>query len=329
MKDFRTFLIVILSTLLVLSSCAHHQRIPPETTHTVYSAHGGEDAQLRQYAPLFLTYQHQPAYNRIGRPAARYDSQGREQVFVDSQKPVIYYLKRSFSTNKERYTNLIYRVHFPKIPFSLIPFNLTAGKNVGLIVVITIDSRQRPVLVTTVHTCGCYLAIVPTSFLPRDALPLKWKEKPIRVYGENLPGHMDYSKTENPKLLVHLRPQVHRVMDLEIIAARELQELRRFTVFKMPLEPIGKLEKIPLGTGTTSFYYQKGPLKGHVKGSVKPLESILLSLLSLDFFVGTDKVYSDRRETSNPFYTSLKPWNRKASDMWNFTEFLEFWGWRL
>ena len=174
MKDLRIVLIVMLSALLILSSCAHHQRIPPETTHTVYSAHGGEDAQLRQYAPLFLTYQHQAAYNHIGRPSARYDDQGREQVFVDSQKPVIYYLKRSFSTKKERYTNLIYRVHFPKIPFSLIPFNLTAGNNIGLIVVITINSHQKPVLVTTVHTCGCYLAIVPTSFLPREALPLNW-----------------------------------------------------------------------------------------------------------------------------------------------------------
>ncbi len=33
--------------------------------------------------------------------------------------------------------------------------------------------------------------------------------------------------------------------------------------------------------------------------------------------------------TQNPFYTSLKPWNRKASDMWNFAHFLQFWGWRL
>ena len=151
MKAFRVVLFVVLSALMILCSCAHYQRIPPETTHTVYSVHGGEDAQLRQYAPLFLTYQNQAAYNHIGRPSAIYDGQGREQVFVDSQKPVIYYLKRSFSTKKERYTNLIYRVHFPKIPFSLIPFNLTAGKNVGLIVVITIDSRQRPVLVTTGH----------------------------------------------------------------------------------------------------------------------------------------------------------------------------------
>jgi hypothetical protein len=41
------------------------------------------------------------------------------------------------------------------------------------------------------------------------------------------------------------------------------------------------------------------------------------------------KLFIIINETSNPFYTSLKPWNRKASDMWNFTEFLEFWGWRL
>jgi len=33
--------------------------------------------------------------------------------------------------------------------------------------------------------------------------------------------------------------------------------------------------------------------------------------------------------TKNHLYTSLKPWNRTESDMWNFARFLEFWGWRL
>lgn len=329
MKGFRILQVVMLSALMIFSACAHHQRIPPEKTLTVYSAHDGGDAQLRQYAPLFQAYAHQAVYNRIGSPSARYDNYGREQIFVDSQKPVVYYLKRHFSTIKDRYTNLIYRIHFPKVPFSLIPFNISAGSNVGLIVVITIDSRQRPVLVTTVHTCGCYLAIVPTSYLPRDSLPLKYKEVPIRVYGEKLPWELDYSGAENSKLLVHLRPEVHRVMDLEIIPVQELQVLQRFTIIKMPLKPVGELMQIPLANGTTSFYHLKGPLKGHVKGSVKPLESILLSLPSLDFFVGADKVYGNRLETGNPFYTSLKPWNRSASDMWNFAEFLEFWGWRL
>jgi hypothetical protein len=62
---------------------------------------------------------------------------------------------------------------------------------------------------------------------------------------------------------------------------------------------------------------------------VKLWESLFLSLISMDMFVGADKVYADPRETGNPFYTSLKFWNRNSSDMWNFPGFLQFWGWRL
>ncbi len=329
MKAIKFFRILILPALLIISACAHHQRIPAEIPNTLYSADGSVDEILNLYAPLFMAHGYSAVHNRIGRPAAKYDSQGNEQIYIDSENPVIYYLKQNFSTKKSSYTNLIYRVHFSKVPFSLIPFHLAAGDNVGLMVVITLDSRKKPVLVTTVHTCGCYLAIVATSFLPRDALPLNRPEEPIKVYGEKLPWQLDYSGRDNPELVVHLRPGVHRVMDLEIVAAAELQDLRRFTIIKTPLKPVRELEQIPLGKGFTSFYHQKGPLKGHVKGSVKFLESILLSLPSLDFFVGTDKVYGERQETGNPFYTSLKPWNRNASDMGNFARFLEFWGWRL
>ena len=329
MKAFKFFRILILPALLIISACAHHQRIPVEIPNTLYSADGGVDEILNLYAPLLVAHGYSAVHNRIGRPAAKYDSQGNEQIYIDSENPVIYYLKQNFSTKKGSYTNLIYRVHFSKVPFSLIPFHLAAGDNVGLMVVITLDSRAKPVLVTTVHTCGCYLAIVATSFLPRDALPLNQQEKPIRVYGEKLPWQLDYSGRDNPGLLVHLRPGVHRVMDLEIVAATELQDLRRYTIIKAPLKPVRELEQIPLGNGFTSFYHQTGLLKGHVKGSVKFLESILLSLPSLDFFVGTDKVYGDQQETGNPFYTSLKPWNRNASDMGNFARFLKFWGWRL
>ncbi len=329
MKRFKIVCTLLLPALIIFSACAHHQRIPPEKTLSVYSANAGGDAQLRRHAPLFLTHTYQAEYNRIGSPSARYDDHGKEDIFVDWKKPAVYYLKRNFSTQKGRYTNLIYRIHFPKVPFSAIPFNLTAGSNVGLMVVITLDQQQRPVLVTTVHTCGCYLAIVPTSYLPEHSLPLQYNKGPIRVYGEKLPGNLDYSAAENSKLLVHLRPEVHRVMDLEIIPGGEFPSLSQFSVIAMPLKPIEELKEIPLNSSVTSFYHPKGLLKGHVKGSVKPFESIFLSLPSLDFFVGADKVYGDRLETGNPFYTSLKPWNRKASDMWNFAEFLEFWGWRL
>ena len=161
----KSFKILMLAAVLMLSACAHHQRIPPETISTVYWTEPDQDALVYHYAPLFLAHNYQASYNRMGQPSARYDDGGNEQIYIDSHH--------------------------------------------------------------------------------------------------------------------------------------------------------------------TSFYHQKGLLKGYVKGSVKPLESIFLSLLSLDFFVGTDKVYADHRESGNPFYTSLKPWNRNASDMRNFAAFLEFWGWQL
>jgi len=134
---------------------------------------------------------------------------------------------------------------------------------------------------------------------------------------------------KNPKLLIYLRPGVHRVMDIAVVDEGTIKKSTHFTIIPASLKPMQELERIPIDSRTTSFYYNKGVLKGHVKGSVKPWESIFLSLPSLDFFVGSDKIYGDRKETENPFYTSLKPWNREASDMWDFVTFLKFWGWRL
>lgn len=326
---FKCLRILIPAVLMILSGCAHHKKIPVEKTKTVYQGQGMEENLIFQQAPLFLVHDNTLTYNRIGRPSAKYDHQGNEKIYVDTDHPTIYYLKRQFATPKGRYTNLIYRVHFPKVPFSLIPFYLTAGKNVGLLVIITLDSAKRPVLVTTVGTCGCYLAIVPTSFLPGDALPDKWQDKPLNIYGEILPARLSYANRNTSKLLIHIRPGVHRVMDLEVVDEKNIKTSRFLTIIPAPLKPIQELEQIPLDSTSTSFYYDTGVLKGHVKGSIKPWESIFLSLLSLDFFVGTDKVYGDSKETGNPFYTSLKPWNRNASSMWDFEAFLKFWGWGL
>jgi len=321
--------ILMLGVLLILSGCAYHQKIPFEKTKALYQGQDINDSLILGQTPFFLTHNSASTYNRIGRPSARYDHQGEEQIYVDTEHPAIYYLKRNFATQKGQYTNLIYRVHFPKVPFRLFPFYLTAGENVGLLVVITFDAAKRPVLVTTVGTCGCYLAIVPTSFLPHDALPLKWPDNSINIYGERLPSRLNYTNMKNPKLLISLRPDVHRVMDIAVVDERTIRKSPHFTIFSAPLKPMQELERIPIDSGITSFYYNKGVLKGHVKGSLKPWESIFLSLPSLDFFVGTDKIYGNRKETGNPFYTSLKPWNREASDMWDFAAFLKFWGWRL
>ena len=185
--------LLIAAAALLLFGCAHHQPLPAESNHWVFKTDGSGGQAAESWAPAFVVYGHAEAFNRIGRPAVRMEGDGRgEEVFIDPEDPVVYFMQRSFATDKAAYTNLIYRVHFPKIPFSLIPFNLSAGDNVGLIVVVTLNTDNLPVLVTTVHTCGCYKAIVPTQYLPRDAFPEEWEGEVLDVYGERLPPILNF-----------------------------------------------------------------------------------------------------------------------------------------
>jgi len=328
MKRLLEFYLIVV--IVLVTGCAHHKKLPAEKVHTIYVADSEQDTLVSKYAPVFLSYDHQKDYNRIGTPSARTGKAGPEQIYINPEKPAIYYLQETFSTEYGTYTNLIFRIHFSKVPFSIIPFYLNSGRNVGTIVVVTLDGEERPVLVTTTATCGCYAAIIPTNYLPRRALPQDWEERPLEVYGEKLPWILDYSGKNRPRLLVHLRPGVHRVMDLDIVEGETLVDNQGFHSIQASLKQAEDLERIPIdGETTTSMYYDFGPQKGHVKGSTKIWETLLLGLISWDFFVGADKVYDDNEKYDNPFYTSLKPWNRDASDMSEFAKFLKFWGWRL
>jgi hypothetical protein len=320
---------MMLAVILSIFACAHHIKLPEENVQTVYIAESKGNDPVTQFAPVFLTHNHQKKYNRIGTPSAIITDSGKEKIYIDDSNPAIYYMVRNFTTEKDTYTNYIYRVHFPRVPFSLIPYHLTAGRNVGLITVITVDSRNKPILITTVHTCGCYLAIVPTSNLSEDAFPDKWNDRRLKVYGEKLPSKLDYLNLIKQEVLVHLRPGVHRVMELELIDNQNIESSNSFNKIITPLEPMDDLMNIPVNGNFTSFYHPEGPMKGFVKGSVKIWESLFLSLVSLDLYIGTDKIYDDPHITGNKFYTSLKPWNREASEMWDFKRFLEFWGWKL
>ena len=284
-----------------------------------------------RFAPALLAHGHENSQNRIGTPRAKYTENGEEEIYMDVEKPAMYWMERKFTTPSGTYTNLIYRIHFPEVPLSLIPFFLTAGKNPGLLFVITLDEKNRPVLVSTSGTCGCYAVTVPTRHLDKNAYPNDLNPgKPLHIYGETLPGLLDFDAFGEPKLLIHLRPDVHRVMDLEVVSTAQWTGPHFQKKVETPLLPMASLEEIPAGMGrTTSFYYDTWPYRGLVKGAFKPWESLTMSLISLDFFVGTDKIYGDSRVSGTRFYTSLIPWNREASDMWHFERFLRFNGWNL
>lgn len=277
------------------------------------------------YSPVFEVHGYENEHNRIGSPSASIKD-GEELLRIDTSKPSVFIKEVAFKTGKGNYRNLVYRIHFPLVPF----FHLTAGNNPGLLVIVTMSSDEKPLLVTTVHTCGCYNAIIPTNYLADNAYPDGWKKEPFDLYGETLPGVLDFSGINSPSILVKIRPDVHRAMDIRPVESEGFHRNQDNLKYIMDVNPMSELERIPAGDGkTANFFHEDGVMKGHVKDTIKPLEMIFMSIISLDLYVGSDKIYSPPDNYGNPFYTSLKPWYRDDSDMRDFAKYLKFWGWKL
>ena len=319
--------LALLLTQLITGCASHTAKAPPapQSKPMLVALAVTDSPTLAAQAPVFLLDHTKAEHNRIGRVVAS-GSRDDETITIDTNQPAIYAARRSFATARGLYTNLIYRIHFPELPYSLIPFHLGAGNHVGLLVILTLDANQQVLLVTTANTCGCYAVSIPTASMPVAWYPEDWPSETIPVYGEQLPARLP-ALNDQSAVLVSVRAEVHRIRDLQVVPQ---ETVRPESVMKAEVLPLDHLRALPLADGATaSFYYTGGPLAGHVKGAIKPWETLLLSLVSLDLFVGMDKEYGDTQASGNPFYTSLKPWNRSASDMNDFPAYLRFNGWQL
>lgn len=326
------FLIVGIFFLTGPVSCAiksgEDTRLYPRTT--AYLPDPANQDKLHLYAPVFLGEGTDKPYNRIGTPAAEQVEEDGEKVYIDPALPSVYVRKQYFSTRRGNYTNLIYRLHFSKVPCGPVPPHLTCGKNSGLLVYITLDSEDRPVLITTVHTCGCYLAFTPTGNLAEKSFPQDWDKAGHKVYGEVLPGRISYNKVlpgSAERLVIRFRGETHRVMDLKVCRLQEIKEDYKVEYYRQLSAE--SLLNIPLGDNHTSFFEESGCRKGYVKDSHKPYERLLMSWWALDWHIGEDKRLGPPGETGVVFYTSLKFWDRKESNIWYFDRFLRYWGWEL
>lgn len=303
-----------------LSGCSGLQK-GSKTISAIYAM----PEEKSEYSPIFEIQDYDKEHNRVGTPSAVIIDDNDEGIVIDTTKPSVFTQTAAFKTENGSYTNKIYRIHFPKVPY----FHLTSGNNPGLLVIVTFDSSKKPVLVTTVHTCGCYNAIIPTNYLPESAYPDGWKKESFDLYGETLPGILDFSGLKSSGILIKVRPDVHRIMDISPYTA-STNNTDEHRILKMKKHDMSELEKLPAEDGkTVNFFHKDGFMKGHVKGTVKPFEMMFMSLISLDLFIGSDKIYSPPDDYGNPFYTSLKPWYRHESDMRDFAGYLKFWGWKL
>lgn len=313
---------------LLLVSCAPFDHDSAERQSLAYIPHD-DNTLLSRWAPIFVTENPEESYNRIGTPVVEeVGGHNNGIIVVDPDIPAVFVEERYFSTARDSYSNLIYRVHFTEIPFGLVPFQLGAGKNIGLLVIVTINSSGQPVLYTTVHTCGCYLAFIPTSYMADDAFPGSRPSGSQAVYGENLPAIIDFTEfVTGNNMLILLRNRSHRVRDIRVGRRDSLDKVQTAPV---PLHPVALLERLPGNTEkAVSFYEESGSRQGYVKGSYKFWERLLMSWWVFDWRVGEDKKFGRYKDGLPVFYTSLKPWAREESDMRDFPTFLTYWGWNL
>ena len=316
---------VLLAALMFggCASLAFQQDVPRHA----YVA-GGED-EFDRYMPIVVSEHPDRSYNRIGRPEVTEDAE-QVRLTINPDMAVAYAEKRRFETDRAAYTNFIYRIHFEKVPFSLLPFNLTEGRNVGLLIVITLNERQQPVLITTVHTCGCYMAMVPTNYLPEDAYPPHWDRQGQDVYGASLPGLLKFDATEKgEKFVIYLRDETHRVIHLDVASHDDVAA--RYDIQPLTVHPVAALDALELADSgaRVSMFEPGGSRQDYVRDSHKPFEFLFMSWWSFDVRVGVDKRYGLPGGQGRVFYTSLKPWARRESDMRDFPAFLRYWGWHL
>lgn len=288
----------------------------------------GEFAKFLPYAPVFLVEHAEETYNRIGTPSARLDRKGREEIYVDVAKATYYVEEIAWETETAKYTNLVYRVHFEESRPNTRSTDGGRGHNVGLMLVVTLGESGKPLYLNAVHTCACYHGILPTAFLPESAYPEHWDRERHDVWGEHLPGIVNYPADydDSVRPVLYLRTGSHRVTDVQVASISSVRE--RFGLLPATMASMDTLKHLPLGDGETSFFFETGKNKGLVKGAYKRKESLLLGLWTGDTRVGQDRFYGSGDDIPRGFYTSINPAKKEASDMWDYERFLTQNGWK-
>lgn len=276
---------------------------------------------LRCFAPVFTIDEGEKAFDRIGAPTVDRTG-GRQRVFVDPEVHRVYGEVRRDRVGAVDVIQLVYRIHFTKLPFTLRVF-YERHRNAGLLTIITLRADTHvPLFFTTVYTCGCYSALLPSDQLPKDVLPSKWPDDTRVIWGKKLPAFVKGADLPQSRLIVSMEARTHRVIDMQ--AAETLPEGVRK---ESELRPMEELRQLPTASGgKASFFRTTGWGRGHVRGAWSPIEGLTLGLLILDPMIGTDKDFGDPRVTGTPFYTSLLPWKRNASRLDRFGPYLEFMG---
>ncbi|MCL7489588.1 MAG: hypothetical protein M8357_15585 [Desulfobulbaceae bacterium] len=127
----KNFFLIILLHFVV--SCAPLAQIQDKNEQLAYLPQVEDQILLYKHFPVFIIENKSTSYNRIDTAKAELTDDGGEKVYMDPREATVYTEERNFKTANDTYTNLLYRIHFSETSSGLFPFQIAAGKNVGLL----------------------------------------------------------------------------------------------------------------------------------------------------------------------------------------------------
>ena len=208
---------------------------------------------LMQYAPI-IDIEHgargPAATDRFG--ALGFDHS--TQPVVDSQQPRVYQRIAFTRVQGKTLTQLVYAIWFPERPANQW-IDLLAGRLDGVMIRITLDERGAPLLVDSIHACGCYHLFFPTPRLaprPPPTPGMEWAFMPTALPAMKI----------GQRVQVRLAASSHYLVDI-----RAHDELQSTTDIRYQLRDDNDLRALPLaGNGSKSLFKSDGLIAGTERG---------------------------------------------------------------
>ncbi len=201
------------------------------------------------YAPL-LDIEAQGAFDEIGAPAWQHDG----RIGVDTHRPVVYQRLAQTLVRGQPLLQLVYTLWFPERPKSS-RFDLLAGALDGLILRITLAPDGTPLMLDTIHACGCY-----HLFFPAPGVTLR-AGAPSNEEWAFVPAELPAWRPGS-RFVVRIASATHDVLGVTVTAQAMPEPSAELATYAR--RPESALRRLPTPTGGTRSLY--GP-DGLVAGS--------------------------------------------------------------
>ncbi|MCK8515682.1 hypothetical protein M0534_04990 [Methylonatrum kenyense] len=166
------------------------------------------DAIVAAFAPV-IELERDVAHNRIGTPV--WTGEGRPNV--NTAQPRVFHAMDSVRFGGQVLPRIYYVYWFNSRPKSN-PLDILGGRLDGMILRLTLAEDGRPLLLESLHNCGCYHQYYPLQALQEHARAT-YAEPPLVLSGPGLPG-------ERQRLTVVLRDRSHHLRRLYLgVAGQE------------------------------------------------------------------------------------------------------------